>query len=146
MPAGWHEKYLGLPWAGVPEPPRSHTCGTLVLCELEAAYGFRTLPVPVPDARVLRDCIRAMADPSRYAVERVPEGAEIRDRDVAFMSRRRWMDHAGLAVVLPEGLRILHCSPHGGVQLSTLGELRAQGYTRIDFWRVPETARGGGHG
>ena len=62
---------------------------------------------------------------------------EPQDKDAVFLSRRHLMDHCGLGVQTPSGLYVLHCSQRGGVQLSTIGELRGQGYTGFSWWRRP---------
>lgn len=133
--AMWHEEYLGKPWAGVPNPPESFTCGELVRYVYAKDYGYSCLPVPVPDAKVLKDCVAAM-NPGYFGL--IPVEGEIRDKDAVFLSRRHLMDHCGLGVKTPSGLYILHCSQRGGVQLSTVGELRAQGYTGFSWWRRPD--------
>jgi len=130
----WHEEYLGKPWAGVPNPPESFTCGDLIRYIYAKDYGYKCLPVPVPDAKVLRDCVAAM-NPGYFGL--VPVEGEIRDKDAVFLSRRHLMDHCGLAVIDRGNLYILHCSQRGGVQLSTPLELKTQGYTKFSWWRMP---------
>ena len=130
----WHEEYLGKPWAGVPDPPNSFTCGELIRYIYHHDYGYECLPVPVPDAKNLKDCVRAMS-PAYFGL--VPVDGEIRDKDAVFLSRRFLMDHCGLAVKTPEGLRILHCAQNIGVVLATKLDLKMQGYTGFSWWRMP---------
>ncbi len=133
---GWHEEFLGRPWSGRPEPPSSFSCGELIRYVYRRDFGHECLPIPVPDARSLPDCLRAMR-PGYFGLVPVPAGQE-RNRDAVFLSRRRFMDHCGLLVVLPDGSRrVLHCAPRGGVQLASFGELKALGYTSWTFWRAP---------
>jgi len=132
--AMWHEAYLGKPWSGTPNPPESFNCGELVRYFYAVDSGYSCLPIPVPDARNLRDCVEAM-NPSYFGL--VPVEGEPQDKDAVFLSKRRMMDHCGLAVIDRGRLYILHCSQRGGVQLSTPGELRAQGWTGFSWWRRP---------
>lgn len=133
--AAWYEEYLGRPWAPVPNPPESFTCGELVRYVFKREFGFDALPVPVPDARNLRDCVKAM-DPAYFGL--VPAEGRLREMDAAFLMRRHLMDHCGLVVLPGDGVWILHCSQRGGVQLSSLGELEAEGYFRRTYWRCPK--------
>ena len=130
----WHEAYLGKPWSGTPNPPETFSCGELLRYFYRQDSGYECLPIPVPDARNLRGCVQAM-NPGYFGL--VPVEGEPQDKDAVFLSRRHLMDHCGIAVQTPEGIRILHCSQRGGVQLSTLGELRGQGYTGFSWWRRP---------
>ena len=130
----WHEAYLGKPWSGTPNPPETFNCGELVRYFYNVDSGYECLPIPVPDARNLRDCVEAMS-PSYFGL--VPVEGEPQDKDAVFLSRRHLMDHCGLGVKTPSGLYVLHCSQRGGVQLSTIGELRGQGYTGFSWWRRP---------
>ena len=130
----WHEAYLGIPWSGTPKPLETLNCGELIRWVFRKDFGYECLPIPVPDARNLRDCVKAM-DPRYFGF--LPVEGEPKDKDAVFMSKRRMMDHCGLAVQTPEGVRILHCSQRGGTQLSTMGELRGQGWTVFSWWRCP---------
>ncbi len=130
----WHEAYLGKPWSGTPNPPETFSCGELLRYVYRQDSGYECLPIPVPDARNLRDCVEAM-NPAYFGL--VPVKDSVRDKDAVFLSKRRLMDHCGLAVQTSEGLRILHCSQRGGVQLSTPLELRMQGWTGFSWWRRP---------
>jgi len=132
----WHEEFLGRPWAGAPEPPETFNCGEFIRYVYRRDLGHECLPVPVPDARNLHDCLKAM-QPDYFDL--VPAKDPLQDRDAVFMSRGRFMDHCGLLVMLPNGDRgILHCSQQGGVQLSSFLEMRQQGYTSFSFWRSPK--------
>ena len=130
----WHEAYLGKPWSGTPNPPETFNCGELVRYFYSQDSSYECLPIPVPDAKNLRDCVEAMK-PSYFGL--VPVEGEPQDKDAVFLSRRHLMDHCGLGVKTPSGLYVLHCSQRGGVQLSTIGELRGQGYTGFSWWRRP---------
>ncbi len=135
----WHEEWLGKPWAGTPEPPETFNCGEFIRYVYRRDLGHECLPVPVPDARNLHDCLKAM-QPDYFGL--VPAEEPLQDRDAVFMSRGRFMDHCGLLVLLPDGEeRILHCSQRGGVQLSSFLEMRQQGYTSFSFWRSPKAVR-----
>ena len=145
MEKSWHEEFLGRPWEGVPHPPASFTCGELIRYVYKRDFGHNTLPVPVPDARDLKASLRAMEDGGgkgpRY-FDLVPAAEPLRDKDTVVMKRRSFADHCGLLVLPPSGGRyVLHCSQRGGVQLSSFAELKAQGFTGFEFWRVPD---GGG--
>ena len=131
----WWEEHLGKPWSGTPNPPESFNCGEFIRWVYWQDSGYQCLPVPVPDAKVLRDCVKAMV-PGYFGLVEVQ--GEVRDKDAVFLSRRRLMDHCGLAAMTPAGLYVLHCSQRGGVQLSTVQELKAQGYTGFSWWRRPD--------
>ena len=130
----WYEEYLGKPWAPTPNPPESFTCGELVRWIFRKEFGFEALPIPVPDARDLKDCVDAM-DPEYFGLKRVMGLAK--DKDAVFLSRRHLMDHCGIVVMVGGQMLILHCSQRGGVQLSSLQELEAEGYSRHSYWRCP---------
>ena len=131
----WYEEFLGIPWAGIPDPPRTFNCGELLRFVFKRECGHECAPIPCRDARDLHGCLESMVPPF-YGLVPVPAGEE-RDKDGVFMARRRFVDHCGLLVELPGGdRRVLHCSQLGGTQLSSFGELRAQGYTTFSFWRA----------
>ena len=62
----WWERYMGKPWAAVPEPPQSYTCGELVRAILRERCGIET-PEVLANAAVLRECVAAM-QPDRYGL------------------------------------------------------------------------------
>ena len=134
--AYWFEKYIGLPWAGVPEPPKSFTCGELVRYIYRERFGFDFLPVPVPDARNLKDSLKAMS-PKYFGLEQLDEPREFA---IAFFQRRIICDHCGLAVATNCGLHILHCATHAGVCLLRLADLKSTGFSAVTWWRHPEVA------
>ena len=135
----WHEEWLGKPWSGVPNPPETFNCGEFVRYVYKRDLGHECLPVPVPDARKLKDCVKAMK-PDYFGL--VPAELPLQDRDAVFMARRYMMDHCGMIVLLPNGEQgILHCSQQGGVQLSTFLEMKMQGYTSFSFWRSPKAVK-----
>ncbi len=137
MASLWYEEFLARPWEGVPSPPESFNCGELLRYVFLRDFGHLCAPIPVQDARDLRGCLDSMTPPY-YGLHEVPE-AEAKEKDGVFMARRKYVDHCGLLVVLPNGeRRVLHCAPRGGVQLSTFLELRSLGYTSFSFWRPPE--------
>lgn len=130
----WYMKYLGKPWAGVPNPPESYTCGELLRSVHADMLGIDTPPIPAPDARVLKDCLESMM-PDYYGLIPLPNGEEPREFDSVFLARNRYEDHCGIACMTSDGLLILHCQQRVGVHLSSIGEMLALGYQRLRWYR-----------
>ena len=86
-PENWHLRYLGKPWAGVPNPPESYTCGELLRAVHLDLLGIETPPVPAPDARVLKDCIDSML-PGFYGLRPLPDGEAPREFEIGRASCR----------------------------------------------------------
>ncbi|MDR1660426.1 MAG: hypothetical protein LBR94_08855 [Desulfovibrio sp.] len=130
----WHERYLGIPWAAVPEWPESATCGELVRHVFLDLHGIESAPIPVPDAGILRDCIAAMS-PDGYPLEKLPDGEHPRDFDICFLGKARYLDHVGIGARTADGLLILHCMQGAGVVMDSPAELAAMGFTRQRWYR-----------
>ena len=129
----WWERYMGKPWAAVPEPPQSYTCGELVRAVLRERCGIET-PEVLANAAVLRECVAAM-QPDRYGLRPLLAGEQPREYDVAFMMRASMQDHVGIGVTMPDGLVILHCQQGAGVTWDSPAELLGTGYRRICWYR-----------
>lgn len=131
----WHLAYLGKPWANVPRPPQSYTCGELVRAVHRDLLGIDSPPIPVPDAGVLRDCVAAMK-PEIFGLAALPPGARPRELDVAFFARARDRDHCGIACATADGLMILHCLQREGVRLDSQADMRGvYGYRHVRWYR-----------
>ncbi|MDR1776978.1 MAG: hypothetical protein LBR31_04015 [Desulfovibrio sp.] len=87
-------------------------------------HGIDSAIIPVPDAGVLKDCIRAMI-PERHGLKWLDSSIPPREFDVCFMGRGRYIDHCGVAVQTTSGLMILHCMQWVGVELDRPVELMA---------------------
>lgn len=135
LPPRWHEAYLGRPWAAVPQPPQSYTCGELVRAVHRDFFGIDSPPIPVADAGDLKACVKAMR-PERYGLQPLAPGRSPREMDVLFFVKARLRDHCGIAVRTANGLWVLHCQQQAGVILSPLVELRAHFY-RVLWYRHP---------
>ena len=131
MNACWFEEYLGRPWARVPEPPQSYTCGELCRAVLRERLGIET-PLIHADAGILRECIENIGQPEAYGLVPVEEPREF---DLAFLIRGRMRDHVGIAVDTAEGLMILHCQQGSGVILQSPAEMLGTGWRRIEWFR-----------
>lgn len=137
--AAWHLAYQGKPWAGVPHPPESYTCGELLRAVHQDVLGIDTPPIPVPDARVQRACVTAMR-PGFFGLEALPPGERPREFDVAFFARARDRDHCGVACMTADGLMILHCVQRSGVLLDSLAALRGcYGFRDVGWFRHRDT-------
>jgi hypothetical protein len=130
--APWWQEYIGRPWAAVPDPPRTFTCGELGRWILKERLGVDTVPV-YADPNVLRQCVSNLDHPEMYSLYPVPDAP--RPFDFAFLIRVKYRDHLGIAVKTGEGLRILHCQQGIGVTLDSSAELLSLGYRRIDWFR-----------
>lgn len=130
----WYMAYLGKPWEGVPHPPKSYTCGELLRAVHRDLFGIDSMPIPVPDANILRACIDNM-EPELYGLVPLKEGENPREFDTVFLSRNKYDDHCGIACQTVEGLLILHCENIAGVHMSSLGELKASGYRQFNWYR-----------
>jgi hypothetical protein len=137
MQKAWWEEYLGKPWASVPKPPQSFTCGDLARYILKDRLGVDTVPV-YADPAILRQCVDNLDRPELYNLE--PATAPLRPFDLAFMTRVRRHNHLGIAVQTTEGLMILHCQRGSGVVLDSSVELLSIGYRRISWFRHREVS------
>jgi hypothetical protein len=132
MQKAWWEEYLGKPWAAVPDPPRSFTCGELARHILRERLGVETVPI-YADPAVLRQCVDNLDHPELYGLE--PASGAPRPYDFALMAKVERRDHLGIAVQTSEGLMILHCQRWNGVILDSPAELRSSGFRRIEWFR-----------
>ncbi len=130
----WCDAYIGKPWAPVPDPPRSFSCGELVRHLFRERLGI-DMPAILANAGVLRECIADIATPARYGLAPLPAGASPQEFDVAYMVQATRQNHVGLAVDSPDGLLILHCVQGAGVVLNSPAELLGVGFRRIDWCR-----------
>ena len=130
----WFEEYIGLPWAAVPDPPRSFSCGELVRHIMRERLGI-VMPEILANAAVLRQCLRDLAAPDRYGLCPLNATDAHREYDVAYMIRATRQDHVGIAVNTPEGLMVLHCIQGAGVVLDNPAELLGMGVRRINWYR-----------
>jgi hypothetical protein len=132
MQSPWWEVYIGKPWAAVPNPPQTFTCGELCRWILRDRLGVDTMPV-YADAGILRQCVDNLSHPDLYDL--YPAEPPLRPYDLAFLIRVKRRDHLGIAVQTSEGLRILHCQQGVGVVLDSPADLFASGYRRIEWYR-----------
>jgi hypothetical protein len=129
----WYEALLGKPWASVPDPPRSFTCGHLGRWIYLERLAIDTQLIWA-DPTMLRECVRNLNDLALYDL--FPAVGITRPFDVAAMSRnRRTVDHMGIAVLTQEGLKILHCQQGIGVVLDSEAELLGTGFRKIMWYR-----------
>ena len=135
LPANWWLAYLGKPWAAVPNPPESYTCGELVRAVHLDLCGIDSPPIPVTNAGSRAQCLRAM-QPTLFGLEPLALTIEPRALDVVFLGRRERFGHCGVAVETTEGLRVLHCPEAAcGVTLDSLLELRFAGFPNARWFR-----------
>lgn len=135
----WWMQYLGKPWRAVPTPPESYNCGELVRAVHMDMLGIDSPTIPIADATSRMQCVKAM-QPGLFGLEPLPEGAAPRAFDVAFLGRRTYLAHCGIAVVTGDGLRILHCPESAaGVCLDSLPELRLAGFSSVRWFRHHDT-------
>lgn len=111
----WFEEYIGLPWAKIPSPPHSFTCGELVRYIMKKRLGI-DMPEILANAAVLKECLRDLGDPSRYGLHPLQKGVPPREYDIAYMIKATRQDHVGIAVESPDGLLVLHCTQGQGVR------------------------------
>ena len=130
----WYEEYIGLPWARVPRPPRSFSCGELVRHIHNVRLGI-DMPDILADPGNLRQCIRDLCNPERYGLRPLASGEEGREYDVVYCLRADRQDHVGIAVSTGEGLRVLHCQQGSGVTLDNPAELLGTGARRLEWYR-----------
>jgi hypothetical protein len=130
--AFWWESYIGKPWAAVPNPPHSFTCGELGRRILLDRLGLDTAPI-YADPSILRQCVDNLDHPELYDLFPVEDAP--RPYDFAFCVRVRRRDHLGIAVMTGAGLMILHCQRRVGVTIDSAAELLAVGYKRIEWYR-----------
>ena len=132
MQKEWWEEYIGKPWAAIPKPPQSFTCGDLCRYVIKDRLGADTAPV-YADPNSLRQCVSNLDQPELYSLYPVP--AAPRPYDLAFLIRVKYRDHIGIAVQTTEGLKILHCRQGVGVTLDSPADLFASGYRKIEWFR-----------
>ena len=128
----WFDTYIQRPWAAVPEPPKSFTCGELCRWILRERLGIETLPI-YADAASLRQCIGNLAHPEMYDLTQVI--GRPRPYDLVFLARNTRFDHMGIAVTSRYGLRVLHCCQGAGVLLQSAGDLVNDGFRRQVWFR-----------
>ena len=128
----WWNDYLGKPWAAIPEPPHSYTCGELGRCVLREQVGIEVLPI-VADPRILRECVQNMDDPAYYDL--VPVTDAPREFDIAYAIRASRRDHLGIGAMTVEGLMILHCIRGSGVIMQSPPEMLGTGFRKIEWFR-----------
>lgn len=135
----WYESLIGKPWARIPEPPQSFTCGELGRYVFRERLGLET-PLVYADPARLDQCIDNLECPEAYGL--YPFAGQPRPYDIAYMIRRVKRDHLGIAVRTTEGLMILHCLRGVGVILeSEMDILGSTGARRIEWRRhkdIPE--------
>lgn len=150
-PTDWHLPYLGKPWAAVPHPPQSYTCGELIRAVHLDLFGLDSPPIAVSDATRQRDCVSAML-PDLYGLRPLRRGDMPRGFDVVFLARAQKADHVGICCDSTDGLLVLHCVRGTGVRLDSLADLRSGwGFRRMLWWRHKDidaalTLRGWLHG
>lgn len=131
----WWLVYLGKPWEAVPVIPKSYNCGELVRAVHSDMLGIDSPTIPIENAMSRIQCVKAM-QPGIFGLEPLPEGAKPRMFDVAFLGRRTYLAHCGVAVETSEGLKILHCPESlAGVCLDSLPELRMAGFPAVRWFR-----------
>ncbi len=128
----WFEEYIGRPWAAVPNPPHSFTCGELGRYVLRERLGLAVAPI-YADAAILRQCVDNLNYPELYSLYRINGNPQ--PYDFAFLARCKRADHLGIAVATSEGIQILHCQQGAGVILNSQAELLGTGFRRIDWFR-----------
>jgi hypothetical protein len=142
MNKNWWENYLHKPWAAIPNPPHSYTCGELGRCVLREQLGIEVPPI-FADPRILRQCVHNMEDPTFYDL--VPVEGQPREFDIAYAIRATRRDHVGIGAQTVEGLLILHCIRGAGVTLQSPAEMLGTGFRKIEWYRherlVGETCR-----
>lgn len=129
----WWLKYLGRPWAAVPNPPASYTCGELLRAVYRDEFGVDTAHI-LADPLVLRDCVAAMV-PERHGLYPLQPGQAPIEFDAVFMARVKYDNHVGIAAQTTEGLMVLHCMQGAGVVLESPGELAGRGFRRLHWYR-----------
>ena len=135
LPHNWWLPYLGKPWAAKPNPPHSYNCGDLVRAVHLDLLGIDTPPIPITNAQSRLQCCKAM-QPELFGLEPLPEDASPQSLDVAFLGRKTFLAHCGVAVDTSEGLRVLHCpEARCGVVLDSLAELRLTGFPHLRWFR-----------
>ena len=128
----WYEEYVGKPWAQMPNPPHSFTCGELVKYIYKNRLGVDT-PLIYADPSRLDQCIINLEQPEAYGL--YPLEGQPRPFDIAYLMRRVKRDHMGMAVRTTEGLMILHCMQTVGVILETAAEIMGTAGARRIEWR-----------
>lgn len=142
MPENWWVDYLGKPWEANPNPPHSYNCGELVRGVHRDFFGIETVQIPCDDANSRLQCMKAML-PSIYGLAPLPLSEKPRTLDVAFLGRRTYLSHCGVAVETSEGLKILHCPESVmGVCLDSLTELKMAGFPQVRWFRHKELEDG----
>lgn len=137
--SGWWEKYLNKPWAAVPSPPQSYTCGELVRAVHRDHLGVDPAEILI-NAERLVDCLAEIGRPGHYGFRPLEAAESPRDFDCVFMARAAYDDHVGVATMTAEGPLILHCMKGAGVMLNSEAELRGQRFTRFTYYRHEEAA------
>ena len=128
----WFDTYIQRPWAAVPNPPYSFTCGELCRWILRERLGIETLPI-YADANDLRQCVDNLAHPELYDLERFT--GRPRPYDLLYLARNVKFDHVGIAVTTRYGLRVLHCYQGGSVLLQSPGDLVNDGFRQQVWFR-----------
>ncbi len=128
----WYEKYIGKPWAKIPNCIDEYNCGELVRCVFKELFAIETLPI-VADAGRYSSVVNAM-QPERYDLIPVI-GRDPRELDIVFFVQGTRQNHVGVAVNTTEGLMIMHCLDHIGVKLdSPFQILNMDGYRKLRWF------------
>lgn len=136
MNVHWWDAYIGKPWAVVPNPPETYTCGELVRAVHRDVHKIDSACIEA-NAAILRECVAAM-QPTRFGLRPLEDGESPQEFDVVFLMRATREDHVGIAAQTIEGLRILHCQQNVGVTMDSPAELRALGYRHMRWYRHEE--------
>lgn len=135
LPHNWWLPYLGKPWAAKPNPPHSYNCGDLVRAVHRDLLGIDTPTIPIANAQSRLQCCKAM-QPDLFGLEPLADDVSPRALDVAFLGRKSFLAHCGVAVNTSEGLRVLHCpEARCGVVLDSLAELKLTGFPQVRWFR-----------
>lgn len=125
----WYEKYLGKPWACIPEPPYSYNCGELVRAVYMNELAIDS-PAIAADPENYRSVVRDCRDLERYGpfapVDNTP-----REFDLVELYKGSLPDHVGVWT----GRGILHCVRGAGVVHETLTELFGAGFRKFIYNR-----------
>ena len=127
--SGWHERYLGRPWAAAPSPPDSYNCGELLRAVHRDRFGIGSAEITA-DPRRLSECVRAFV-PGMFGLRPLGDGERPREFDCCFFFRARYADHCGIAVGTADGLLVMHCVERGGVVMESPPEALGRGFSRL---------------
>ena len=134
----WATPYIGKPWALGAVGPNSYDCwGLTCAVQLERA-GREMPPLSIGSAQNAEQLQGLYELVKRSSWRQMPDGTPLAELDILTM-RGHQGSHVGVVIEVDGAMRLLHAvgsleSP-GSIIHSSIAEVRALGWSRLQIWR-----------